>query len=406
MTFTPPNDRIFSACQAIMVKSRVTTATGGSDSQVDADILEGVQSVGVSRELTRTPIADIGRMQNQYGRWSKITYTINVTRVIAKQKDFFYNTTGLSSYTDSHILSTATASTLGFTGFNNRLKNYDLCIVYTPDKYAFVGGGSDASPVDNQCQTQTYRCCLLTGISYSIGINGAIQEDLTFTTFSYTQDDVTNITDFTVLAGPEAFPHLDRTILSREDIDLANCILPFEAEKAYTIGNNLSGIPILGLQQIDINVEIAYRDIPDIGQWRGSVTDKAEMNKFRQVELPVGVSCTFSGITRAQYFVNGSPQDHTVTDTYHSAGTYGSETKGIQNYRSDREIRIVANGNGSDFFQWNLGSKNYISSFDVTGGDAGEGGNVETSMSFQNDHSEIFLLKDSTLRDFTSTTTY
>jgi hypothetical protein len=406
MTFSPPNDRIFSACQAVMVKSRTSTSTGGSESPTDADILEGVQSVGVSRELTRNPIADIGRMQNQYGRWSKITYTINVSRVIAKQTDFFYNTTGLSSYEDSHILSTATSSTLGFTGFNGRLKNYDLCIVYTPDSYSFVGGGSDASPVDNQCQTQTYRCCLLTSVSYSIGVDGFIQEDLTFITFSYTQDDVVDITDFTVLSGVEAFPHLNRSTFTREDIDLANCIFPLEVEKAYEIGDSLSGIPIFALQQIEINIEIAYRDIPDIGQWRGSVTDRAEMNKFRQVELPVGVSCTFSGVTRAQYFVNGSAQDHNVTDTYHSAGTYGSESKGIQNYKSDREIRIVANGNSGDYFQWNLGSKNYISSFDVTGGDAGGEGNVETSMSFQNDHSEIFLLKDTTLRDFTSTTTY
>jgi hypothetical protein len=403
MTFSPPNDRIFSACQAVLVKDRVTTATGGNESPVDALILEGVQSVGVSRELVRTAIPDIGRMQNQYGRWNKIRYTINVSRVVAKQNDFFYNTSGLSSYTDSHILGIATDQTIGFTGFNNRLKNYDICIVYTPDSYSYVGAGS---PSDNQCQTQTYRCCLLTNISYSIGINGAITEDLTFDTFSYTQDDVTVITDFDFSGGASDFPHQNRDVLTREDIDLTSCILPFEAQKAFTIGNDLAGIPILGLQQIDINIEIAYRDIPDIGQWRGSVTDRAEMNKFRQVELPVGVSCTFSGITRAQYFVEGSPQDHEVTDTYHSAGTYGSETKEIDNYRTDREIRIAAFGNGSNYFQWNLGSKNYISSFDVTGGDAGEGGNVETSMSFQNDHSEIFLLKDSTLRNFTSTTTY
>lgn len=402
MTFTPPNDRVFYACQAVLIQDRVTTESGGNDTVLDAVVLEGVQSVGVSRELTRNPIADIGRMQNQYGRWSKITYTINVSRVIAKQKDFFYNTSTLSTYTDSHILSVATDKTIGFTGFNNRLKNYDLCLVYTPDSYDSVGGGSSASPVNNQCQTQTYRCCLLTAIGYSINVNGAITEDLTFTTFSYTQDDVTNVTDFAELN----FPHTNRSVLKGKDIDLTNSILPFEAQEAYNIGNSLAGIPILGLQQIDINVEIAYRDIPDIGQWRGSVTDRAEMNKFRQVELPVGVSCTFSGITRAQYFVNGSAQNHEVTDTYHSAGTYGSESKGIENYRTDREIRIVANGNGNDYFQWNLGAKNYISSFDVTGGDAGDASNVETTMSFQNDHSDIFLLKDSTLRDFTSTTTY
>jgi hypothetical protein len=406
VVFSTPNDRIFYACQAVMVKNRVTTSTGGSESPSDALILEGVQSVGVSQELTRTSLPDIGRMQNQYGRWSKTIYTINISRVIAKQEDFFYNTSGLASYTDSHILSTATNGTIGFTGFNNRLKNYDLCIVYAPDTFSYVGKGTTSSPVNKECGTMTYRCCLLTSIGYSISINGAITEDLTFTTFAYTQDDITDVTDFTVLGTGDAFPHTNRSVLTREDISLSDCVIPFEADKAYNIGNSLGGIAILGLQQIDINIEIAYRDIPDIGQWRGSVTNQAEMNKFRQVELPVGVTCTFSGVTRAQYFVNSAAQDETVTDTYHSKGTYGDEAKGIDNYRTDRQIKIVANGTGGDFFQWNLGSKNYISSFDVTGGDAGGGGNVETSMSFQNDHSEIFLLKDSTIRDFTSTTTY
>ena len=226
---------------------------------------------------------------------------------------------------------------------------------------------------------------------------------MTFITSAYTQDDVVNLGSFTELN----FKHSSEVVLKRQDLVISQCDLPEEVERAFNLGTSLDYKPIYGLQQIEISAEINYADLQDIGKWRGSSGDLAEQNVYKYVELPVGVSCTFSGVVRAQYTVDAS-QDHEVTDTYHTAGTYGSETKNDitgEQYRSDRPIKIIAEGNGSNYFQWNLGEKNYISSFDVTGGDA-DGGNVEASMSFQNDHSEIFLLKGSTILDLTSNTTY
>ena len=46
-----------------------------------------------------------------------------------------------------------------------------------------------------------------------------------------------------------------------------------------------------------------------------------------------------------------------------------------------------------------LGSKNYVTSVSTTGGDAGSSSNVETTISYQNDFSDIVLVKDTNVRN-------
>lgn len=490
MAFTETNDRIAGFCQAVLYKDRVTTTTGGDDVITDHDVLEGVQSIGVSRSVDREIYQDIGRFQQQYGSYGKHVYTINISRVLNKKRDFFYNVSDVvtKTYESCHILSTETDHTIGCEGFKDRLKNYDLTLIYTPESYSYVGKGGIPPNSNTEVQTTTYRCCLLTNVSYTIPVNGPIVEDLTFVTSVYTQNDTVTITDFTNLvknytldgdgniqynedtgepitaAGTEnGFEHATSIALKGRDINLEQCNFPSELLKLFYFENDptISGIPIYGLQQIDISIEIGYSDPVDIGQWRGShvnpydtnsdgqqviypqgaaasigdgiagsSANRAQQNLFRQVELPVGVSCTFSGVVRSQYINNASLLEeppanpdtyvrgtHEITDTYHTAGEYGSETKNsipedpalapLEQYKADREILIVANAFDTDtgadtYLQWNLGKRNYITSFEITGGDA-DGGNVEASMSFQNDFSEVFLVKDTTLLDFTST---
>ena len=458
MPFSKPNDRIAGYCQAIMYQERLTTETGGDEDIFDADVLTGVQSVGVSRSVDRTVYNDNGRMQNVYGSYGKTVFTINISRVLNKAEDFFYNTTGIEeieeekpTYKNSHILATEFDYTLGCEGTQNRLKNYDIILVYGRDKFSNLGvpsdessGEEDLDPEQIEIETTTYRCCLLTNISYTIPISGPIIEDLTFVTGVYTQNDVLDATELSYLD----FPHIDKEEddgtytyyepLTRKDLDIDLCIFPLEVQKAFNVGNTLNGSPILGLQQIEIEIDISYTELADIGIWRGSnlvlpenpatdyeLGDRAQQNRYKLVEIPVGISCTFSGVVRRQYLhevdIEGSEEpsrSHEVTDTYHTAGAYGGEGKqlppepdgaggftlGYEQYKTDREIKIIAkagkNENDDDLYlQWHLGDSNYISSFEFTGGDV-SGGNVEASISFQNDKSEIFLLKSKDIQVF------
>lgn len=384
--FTNPNDKVFYACQAVLTKSRMTTQSGGSDSPTNSSVLKGVQSVGVDREVNRNSYLDVGRMQQLYGSYSKPIYTITISRVLDKADDFFFNVTGQTTYEDGHILNDTNG--IGFNGISDKLRNYDISLLYSPDDVSYVGADNGL------VQTTTYRCCLLTSISYTISVSGAVTEDLTFTSHSYTQNDETDSTLWTGLN----FTHSGST-LTRKDVSLANCTFPKEVTRMFDLSNSLNSIDILGLQQISVNVEIEYNDLKDVGVWRGSTTDRAEANLFKQINLPISVSCEFSGVVRAQYFTEAT-QNFEVTDTHYSQAD-NSEAAEENNYKADRQIIIAAEA-GSDYFQWNLGARNYLTAMNFSGGDS-QGGNVEGSVGFANNYSEVFLTKASSINQFSFT---
>jgi len=415
MALSPINDRVFYACQAVYIGSRYTTKTANP---VSASYLKGVQSIGVSKEVDRQPYIDIGRFQQEYGSYGKTQFTITISRLIEKAGDFFLNVSGQTAYENAHILKPNPG--IGFSGIDNNLKNYDITLVYASDAKDFMNSGTGGNAAPNSASGVAYRCCLLTNIAYSISVDGSIREDLTFTTNYYDKLDANTLEEY-----PSKNVDLGETV-RRKDIITSSCVFPHEVSRMFDLDNYASGIKILGLQQIDIECSINYQDIADIGMWRGSAKTSSvnddglqetngsigEQNIFKVVELPVEVSCTFQGVLRDQYQLtpnarsSSTGEAHSITDTFHTKAD-GDETPTdhVDIYRADREIKIIAHGDGLNFFQWNLGARNYLTSMDVSGGDAG-GGNVEGTVSFQNDHSEIFLLKDSTIQNFSTQSIY
>ena len=75
--------------------------------------------------------------------------------------------------------------------------------------------------------------------------------------------------------------------------------------------------------------------------------------------------------------------------------------------RVDRPILITAlkrvdDGGGTDrYFVWDLGEHNYLTDISTSGGDAG-GGNVEVTMSYQNDFSEAVFARHSSVIDLSN----
>jgi hypothetical protein len=511
----PPNDRVAGFCQAVLVKDRITTLTGGDENPAsDSKVLKGVQSVGVSRTVERESFTDIGRYGNEYGRYAKTVYTINISRVVSKSKDFFLtiteaglSTDALNNYLNGHMFSVASDKTIGVDGIpikggaDRGLKNYDITLMYGRDDLSSMNEPFPPPDIGGTTGINhtTYRACLLTNISYTIPINGSMTEELTFTCFAYTQNDETDPANWIYLRnqaedgfvhsleeepspndqfitnpnpGAPDWPYYERDInisnpdykagpfsvggqkeytFRRQDLSIDECEFPVEIIEAFQIKDQTmfddktqKEVPIMGIQQIEINIDIPYSDPINIGSWRGdghsAAYSRTMSNLYRQVELPVGVSCTFTGVVRAQYFTkfefnksagagydtySTTKQNHEITDTYHTAGVYGDETKNanydgvspprfVEQYKADREIKLVMHGldptipdgrgPNPEKFQLNLGKRNYITSFEVTGGDA-DGGNVEVSMSFQNDWAEFFLFKNLNVLDFEAPST-
>lgn len=371
------NDRIFYANVGFFYSA----AGGGATTY-----LNGVQSVDYTRDLTPETIFDPGHMQQVYMRYGKTGYTITVNRVLPIGGNTFFQSAG-TTYLTGHLLD---ASNINVGGPNNTVRQYDLRIVYGRDDKSWLAeAGNDYSSI-------LFQYAILTGMSYTFTVDGSIQESLTFFSNQYEQ----GTTNGSSPATPEGVsPPVN--VLRRQHLDTTNCIFPKEVEEAFEITNSeLNDIPILGIQQIELNCEIGYRDLPD-GKWQGSDVP-SQANLYRIVELPVAVTASFTGIIRSHYFQKSAPQDHLITDTYHTSLPYGSETKALDNYRPDRRIKIqsleVAT---NEYWTWDLAARNYLTSFDVSGGDTG-GGNIEATLSFQNDASDFFLYQGTTSPDYTS----
>jgi len=341
------NDRIFYACQAITI---------------DGNVLKGVQSIGIDRETNGESLLDVGYSQRKFQRWDRQQFTITISRVVSVGEPTFYTSGSYSNYGDNHPLSII--GTDGVAG----LKEYDVKIFYTPDDQSYAGQTTDA-------QVTTYQNCILTNISYSFNVSGALSEDITLVCRTKTE----NTEDASAALN---YPHTSNTTIKRQDFILSDCIFPDDVDNYLEVGNVIDGITVFGLQSIEISMDISYRELTNVGDWAGSSDSGATQNKWRVAELPLGVSCTFTGVLRQQ----DTTSYPAVSDEY---------------YANDQTIRLVAENSASKF-QWNLGERNYLTNVSVSGGDTG-GGNVELSLSYQNDYSDFFVIDDSTLRSFSST---
>lgn len=372
------NDRIYSVCQGVFWGS------GGGGAST---FLKGVQAVGINRNVSPEFLSDTGRMNQTFLRYGKTAYEITVTRILDVDESTFY-TSPTELYSTGHLLA---ETAIGPGGPGLPVREYDIMISYgTDDKVALGSSGGYSS--------QLFTYCVLTNISYTFSAEGSVTENLTFLGQRYEQG--------TSGGGPtEASPD-EGFVIRRQDLDIGlpttNSVFPKEVEEAFQDGvKNEGGVAVksYGLTSIDISCDISYRDIPDYGKWDGSDTP-ADANKFKLVELPVSITATFNGWIKTHYFIS-SLKDHQVTDTLHTSLPYGGEGKGVDNYFSDRQIRIVTKQitrkdrdgiilNNPQYWIWDLGSRNYMADFSVSGGDVG-GGNVEASMTFVNDCSDFFV---------------
>jgi hypothetical protein len=301
-----------------------------------------VQSAGVNWDLTTEMLLDNTKIRQQKHRFGKQSYTVTISRVIPRSGSFFYSSA-------THPLLTTLKGPIPPTK--------DISLIYGPDSQSHI------SKNDQTISKITYNDSILTSISYSIKIDGPITENLTFQSHSYTKsNDTINLNS--------TLPQNGATI-RRQDISFSGgsaSTLPTEVLNAFNIGNSIDGKPVYGLQSIEINIEMNYRDLLDNGTWNRSSGTK----QFKLVEVPISVTSSFIGVMRSHYDESRPNIDPSYYDT-------------------NRTIDLKAVVDGS-VFRWNLGTDNYLTGFDFSGGDT-EGGNVEATLSYQNDSSDFYFTK-------------
>lgn len=370
--------RIFYACQGVFFLSR-NDNTGDEDIST-ATFLTGVQSIGVDYDSSFTSLADTGRFQRKTKFDNKQKqFTINIERVLNKGDNTLYYSSGYISgqYEIAHILHEDNIGCQGQLNNNDKsLRNYDIVIVYGPD---------DAARLDtnNTLNCVVYRNCLITSLGYAFSVDGSVTERISLTSARANY----NPTGYDSLTIPVESAPQSGDVLRRQDIDMSNTIIPDEAEAIFkdALNETLNDKLIYGIQSIDIEVTIDYTNLNDIGIWRGADTE-GDDNLWKFVVLPINVTSSITGTTRTAYPLN----DIEYVD---------------EKYKNDKQIKIVTFGDGANFYVWDLGTKNYLTNIGVSGGDTG-GGNVELTLSYQNDYSDIVIARTLSIQNFTNNGPY
>lgn len=410
--FSENNGRVFYACMGVLVnqtgarRGRLTQT--GDQTPTDSTFLTGVQSIGVSSDNPSASLLDVGRFQRKYHYYGKQQFEITIDRVIDKSDNFFYSVDASSyiasstGYKNCHILNDDNIGCQGETNPSSKsIRNFDITILYGQDNQDLLDTSSALFQV-------TYRNCLITSISYSMSIGEPIRESITLTTRGATYNEVTATNSY-------ALPTTAQTgnILKYYDLDILDPLpkstLPEEVERMFKAQNSsgktdtLESKEILGLNSISIDTTIDYSEITDVGKWRGS-DDQGEQNLWRYVVLPVQVTASFTGTLRQPLPRRSSPTSYLPnTDTTFSKADGVDDTGSPKDlwHQVDREIRIVAPAESLSpvqYFVWDLGKRNYLTNFSYDGGGT-DGGNLEGTISYQNDVSDIVLVKDTDVRD-------
>ena len=447
--FNEPNNRIFWACQGVFVEERNTEA-GNNGNPTGATFLNGVQAVGVSSDNPAISMVDVGRFQRKYIRYQQQTIEITISRVLDRNSETFYKVVEgqYTDYQNSHILHANNFGSKGAKDNNQKtLRNYDITILYTPDRFEQINAGNASStdPDKNNVISVSYLNCLITNISYSIGVDG-VEESVTLTTKNIKyNDDYTTLSDYNLpgewseaetyktrdpLNPSERPPSVDTAFsptrykpqsgqtLRRHHFDLTKTgygqsKLPEEIKQLFNfdtpemLTEGTEELQILGIQSINIDVSFDYTNLMDVGNWRGSEdTKEHEQNRWQVLNLPVSINCTFTGTLRQalpyyNYLYNGENRVRNVDNVYTKSEADGASKEWQE---ADREIKIVASGIDK-YFVWDLGKKNYLTSIEYTGGDAG-GGNVEATLTYTNQYSDFVITRTENVLDLTNTGPY
>ena len=461
LPFSDPNSRIFYACQAVLTTKR--NAAAESDA-TDGVFLNGVQSIGINGDMPSQSLLDIGRAQRQFHYYGQQNFEITIERRIDKDSDFFYfvdpsdYTAGAAGYKTSHILYKDNLHDKGFADDTGKsLRNYDITILYAPDKFSYIGAENDATPSSsdpdkNKIISVTYKSCLLSNIEYNIGVDGITESVTLFTKQFRFNKDLSTLSAYGI---DNDLPQTGE-VLKRQHLDILKqpvdrkSRLPQEVISMFEVGDaesvydgddgTIRPLKIFGINNISLSLSIDYSQIPDIGFWRGSEIGKEyEQNLFSYMNLPLQVSCSFTGVARraleyGDFIWTNSANDVFVRNTdvpFGASGVmdsstglsygggpyrdgldpnhpnppkYGSPKPPSDVYnRTDRPIRLVfatfaPGANANKYHIIDLGNNNYVTSISTTGGDTG-GGNVEKTITYQNDHSDMVLVRDTQVRD-------
>lgn len=332
------NNRVFYACQGVAIGP--TGSNFGNDDNVQ--LVHGVQSIGITTNFNLEQAFELGQIQI----YENIEGTPEVEVTLEKVLDGYPLIYHLCS-------PSATNKTLVA---RSKERSCVALGIYPDDKDS-ISGVATAEVV---CSGM-----YLSSLSYTLAGDGNSTESVTLVgntktwslapTFLSAAQSLELPIDFGTGAGTDA-PYAGSGVSRREDVDLANSILP--ASIYGTVGTGVGNAfaasdsvnPQVHVQSFSCSTDLSREDIFELGR---------KTPYFRAPNFPVEVTCEFEVISVSGDFVDANELSDSNT--------------------SEEFIKMVTkNGVILD-----LGSKNRLSSVSYGGGDA-TGGNATQTYSYTN----------------------
>jgi hypothetical protein len=322
----PRNDRIFYACQAVVIQA----PTGSTVSSVN--VVRGLQSVGMNSNFSLDQVFEIGQLEIYENIEDIADVEVTLEKVIDGERLIYDLASENKCKTD--LVAAAKSR----------------CDVYLA---IYDDATSNATGLArNVCWNSGMY---ISSVSYSYSVDGSATESVTlvgndkFWNADANQTPTTAATQYTLTGVDTGFDGTDTPIsgvVRRVDVDLSASTLPDIVEEQR---GDLAGDNNLHVQSISVSTDFGQENILELGRF-------GPYAKF--VSFPIEVTSEFEVIA--------------------TSGDLKSVSGAGENLGNDP---IVIKDSAGTVL--NLGTKNKLSSISYSGGDTG-GGNATISYSFTN----------------------
>jgi hypothetical protein len=317
------NDRIFYACKAVLIQAPTGTAVA------DANVVRGLQSVGMNSNFTLDQVFEIGQLEIYENIEDVADVEVTLEKVIDGEK-FIWNLAS-NGLCKTNLVGAAKSR----------------CDVYVA---IYDDGESNATGV---ARSICWNSGMYTSsVSYSYSVDGNATESVTLVgNDKFWNDDVnqTATTAFAQWTDPATGFDTDTPnsgVVRRVDVDLGGSTLP---DLVKSQQGDLSGNNNYHIQSVSVSADFGQENILELGRF-------GPYAKF--TSFPIEVSSEFEVIATSGDLKSVSGANKNLTD----------------------QTILIKDNAGSVL---DLGTKNKLSSISYSGGDTG-GGNATITYSFTN----------------------
>ena len=288
-----------------------------------SDVIKGVQPVGINTTIDHRTIRDLGNPSPISILEGKPQVEASVERIIASVNDVIFPSSG------GDLLADATHA-----------KEYDMLLLVGEEAREQI----DTSGASTQAELKL-SYLQVSSVSYNFEVNGPFTESISFVGHNKEWSTTRTFSS----TGQLGFTH-SGDVARRSDYNTSSSVMPSEVEGT--------------IQGVSISFSLDRREVLDLGKRQG-VSSVSDSNKYKLLNIPVEIQTDITTVVKEKDF----------------SGDITAQS--FTNAPASKQLKIVLTIGGSNL-TFDMGSENYLNDVSRSGGEAGGGGNVESTYSYVN----------------------